>query len=273
MDLKLGLHSFVYLWKTSVEDAFKKLADQGYRYIEISTAPPQFWPRRIDGKEREKIRNAAFKAGVEIVSTNPSGQDMNLASTNPGIYEETIIQLKEQLRLTHDLGAKTLVFPGGKVHSLVPAPLEEAKKLAKEGLIRCLEEAEKSQVVFGLENVPFSFIKTAEDLLEMVEAINHPYLKIVYDVANGFMVEDPAYGLEKVAPYLDLVHISDTSKNLWGHWPLGHGEVDFDAVANKLREINYTGFTILEVIDLEDPEGGFEISTQIAEKLGWKRFS
>ncbi|MDN5347617.1 MAG: hypothetical protein PWP65_1181 [Clostridia bacterium] len=271
MALKLGAATFSYLWKCPLEESFKALANMGYRYIEIPTAPPHFWPRSMDLKEREAIRKAAAKNGLEIVAINPTGQDLNLASTNPGIYEETIVQLKEQIKLAHDLGAKVIVFPGGRVHSLVPAPVEKARQLVKEALERCVEDAEKFRVVFGLENVPFSFLKLATDLISIIKEINSPFLGITYDIPNAFMVEDPIKGLEEVAPYLALVHVSDTTKKSWGHMPIGTGEVDFAAVARKLIQIGYKGITILEVTQPSDPESGIKASTSRLELLGWER--
>lgn len=271
MALKLGVSSFSYLWKCSVEESFKTVANMGYRYVEIPTAPPHFWPRSMDLNRREAIREAAFAHGLEIVAINPTGQDLNLASTNPGIYEETIVQLKEQIKLAHDLGAKVMVFPGGRIHSLVPAPLERVGQLVKDGIKRCLEDAEKFKVVFGLENVPFSFLKSAKDLIDIVTEINSPFLKITYDIPNAFMVEDPIRGLEVVAPFLCLVHISDTTKTSWGHMPIGMGEVNFAAVAQKLSQIGYDGITILEVTHPSDPESAINTSTPKLELLGWER--
>lgn len=272
MALKLGAALISYLWNTSLSETLRSAADLGYHYIEVLSAPPHFWPRGMGEKERATIRELAAGYGLKIVALNPTGQDINMASTNPGIHAETVTQLKEQIKLAHDLGAQIIVIPAGRLHTLVPAPLERARQLTKDAILACLDEAAKYEICFGLENVPFSFIKRGDDLVQIVHELNeHPYLKIVYDVANAFMVEDVIQGMSAVAPYLGLVHVSDTAKTRWGHTPIGTGEVDFRPVAQKLGELNYHGVTILEVVDPSDPRGGLQSSAQRLEKLGWKR--
>jgi len=272
MALKLGAASISFLWNAPLSESWRSIADLGYRYIEALSAPPHFWPRGMGEKERTTIRELAAGYGLEIVALNPTGQDINMASTNPGIHAETVAQLKEQIKLAHDLGAKIVVIPAGRLHSLVPAPLERVRQLVKDAIQACLDDAAKYEIYFGLENVPFSFMNKADDLVQIVHELNdHPYLKIVYDVANGFMVEDVIHGLSTVNPYLGLVHVSDTIKIQWGHTPIGTGGVDFKPVAQKLNELDYQGITILEVVDTSDPVGGLKSSAQLLETIGWQR--
>lgn len=272
MSLKLGAACISYLWKTSLSESLRSLADLGYRYVEVLSAPPHLWPRSMGEKERAEIRELAAAYGLEIIALNPTAQDLNMASTNPGIHAESVVQLKEQIRLAHDLGAKIVVMPPGRLHTLVPAPVERALQLARDAIRACLDDAAKYEVCFGLENVPFSFMKSAEDMVRFVHDLDdHPYLKIVYDVANAFMVEDAVQGLSAVAPYLGLVHVSDTVKSRWGHTSIGTGDVDFEPVARKLDELKYEGVTIMELVDLSNPDGSFESSARRLERLGWNR--
>lgn len=268
--MKLGICTYPYLYKKTVEEAVASIAKLGFKYAELMTTPPHVWIRGMDKEARKNLRNIFEKNNIELVSLNPTFLDINMVSLNPGLRRESIEQIKETLQFGHDLGAKLAVIMVGKRHPLIPAPYEKTCAAAKEAVLECLEYAEKYKVIFGLENATGNFMASVAEVKKLIEEINHPYLKAVYDVANGHMSEDPAQGLAEIAPYLAHVHISDTTREKWGHLPFGAGTVDFAAVAETLKKIDYKGVTIFELTDCGNPDEEHKSSYREMEKLGWK---
>lgn len=194
-------------------------------------------------------------------------------SLNPAVRAASVAEIEENIRLAADLGTSVVVVSAGRRHPLIPSPFNDAFDLAVETLGRLARLGEQLGVVLGLENVPALFIEGAEQLVRVVSAVGSPSCRVVYDVANAFLVEDPAAGLLTVADHLVLVHLCDTPKDRWAHLPIGMGEVDFPAVARAVRTINYDGVLMLETTYPEDPDGGIRVSLEALSLLGLVRGS
>ncbi len=270
--LRLGTAQYSYLWNCPLPDALRAIKALGFRYVELMTAPPHLWPPAFSRQERRDLRNLLDTLDLELVAVNPTFLDINMASANPGIRMESVRQIKDQITLAHELGARIIVVIIGKRHPLLAPSVELVwKEFAREGVLRCVEHAEKNEVVFGLENGPSLFIETSERMLDILHEVNSPWMKAVFDVANAAMVEDVETGLETIKEELIHVHLSDTDSRTWSHAPVGMGEVDFQKVAAKLRQIRFSGVSILETTYGERPTWGIESSVGKLGPLGWQR--
>jgi sugar phosphate isomerase/epimerase len=269
--LKLGTAQYTFLWDYSLKDSLKQIKELGFRYIELMTTPPHFWPRQFTKEQRKKTRNLMERLNLVLTAINPTFLDINLASPNPGMREESIKQIKEQITLAHDLGAKIIVIIAGRRHPLLAPPVEVVwKKFARESVLRCVEHAEKKNVIFGLENGPSLFIDRTERMQFVLNQVKSPWMKFVYDVANASMVEPIVPGLERIKDHLVHVHLSDTDGKKWTHSRVGTGMIDFGAVGGKLKEIHFSGISILETTDAEDPDGSILRSVEKLVPFGWQ---
>ena len=269
--LKLGTAQYAYLFNYTLEHTLKEIKTMGFRYVEIMTAPPQIWPRSFDRRHRKDLRKLIEQLGLELVAVNPTYLDINMASPNPGMREESVKQIMEQITLANDLGAKLIVVIVGKRHPLIAPPVEVVwEKYAKEGVLRCVEHAEKNKVVFGLEHGPSLFIDSAEKMLFVLNEVKSPYMKIVFDVANASVVEPIVPALDQVKDHVVHFHLSDTDCKRWSHSPIGEGTIDFRPIAEKLMEINYSGVSILETTEPENPTESIISSVEKLSRLGWQ---
>ena len=268
--LKLGTAQYGYLWGYSLEHALREIRRLGFRYVELMTTTPHVWPPDLSPAHRRDLRNMLEGLGLELSAVNPTFLDINLASPNPGIRAESIRQIKEQITLAHDLGAPLVVVIPGRRHPLSAPPVETVwEDFAREAVFECVEHAEKNKVVFGLENAPSLFIDSAERMNFVINEVNSAWMKIVFDVANAAMIEPVVQGLELVKDHVIHVHLSDTDRTRWSHAPVGEGGVDFAPIALALKEMEFSGVSILEVIDSNDPEGGIKSSFERLNPLGW----
>lgn len=269
--LKLGTAQYTYLMDYSLEESLQQIKQLGFRYIELMTAPPHFWPPSFLTNDRKNLRNMLDQLGLELIAINPTFLDINLASLNPGIRAESVKQIIDQITLASDLGAKLIVVIPGKRHPLIAQSFETVwQNYARESVFRCVEHAEKNGIVFGLENGPSLFVDNAEKMLFVLNEVNSSQLKFVFDAANASMVEPIDQALDKVKDNLVHVHLSDTDGKKWTHSPVGKGTIDFAAVAAKLKAMNYTGVSILETTSREDPNGGIINSIEKLTALGWR---
>lgn len=270
MSLKLGVATYAYLWECSLNRAIEQCARFGFRFLEIMTTAPHLSPREFGPWERKLLARQLANSGVQAVALNPTYLDLNLISLNEDFRKLTIDEMLANIRLASDIGARIIILVPGRRHGLIPAPHDISLDIAKDGISRCLEEAEKRGVILGLENAPNNFLETGQQILEMVNEFHHPNLRVVFDVANATMVESPADGLRTVKEYLVHVHLSDTEKQKWGHLPIGQGVVQFKEVATVLQEIGFEGTSILEITRADDLERDFAASLSVLQQLGWE---
>ena len=108
--------------------------------------------------------------GLQLTSVNPTFLDINMASPNPGIREESIRQLRETVQLAHDIGAGIVIAPAGRKHALIAPDPSYLWGLVKEALRSLLPDCERLGVTFGLDNA-YSVIPTAELMLQMCKEL------------------------------------------------------------------------------------------------------
>ena len=162
-----------------------------------------------------------------------------------------------------------MVIVAGRRHPLAPAPLEAARAVLDERLSRLVARAAELGVTIALENSPYGYLGTSAELLEVVRRWDTPSLRVTYDVANALAQEDPAEGVARLGPYLALAHVSDTWGSRWAHTWVGRGEVDFGAFATALAKAGFTGPTVYELADGEDPDPRLPADLAALGSAGW----
>ena len=154
---------------------------------------------------------------------------------------------------------------------MIPPPISQTLGWMYESLGVLLPLAEQAGVRLLLENTPYCFRPTINELMEIVNEVKNDKLKIVYDVANAaYIREDPVAGLLSGHPTIGLVHISDTGLEEWGHDPIGTGVVNFEGLGEAVEATCKVDNVVLEIIREQDPL--LEINKGIHElkKKGWK---
>src|SRR5574341_1086020 len=131
MPLTVGACTYSWLWDLPLQDAVHRIANMGFRYFELMSAPPHCWPRDWSSAERGAFRRLYESLGLRLTSVNPTYLDINMASPNPGIRDESIRQLRETVQVAHDLGAGVVVAPGGRKHVLIAPDQSHVWRLVK----------------------------------------------------------------------------------------------------------------------------------------------
>lgn len=267
----LGAATYTYLYSHTLGQALESLASLGVELVEFTAAWPHVEDCTLVGAEAQSMRRHMERLGLVPTSFNPTYLDLNITSLNSGMRRETLRQLMAALRSCHDLGIPLMVLFPGRRHVLAPAPMATTRSVFLDQLFKLLEAAQALGVTIGLENGPTLFLERGVDIAGICGELDHPFLRAVFDVANSFMVEDPALGLASALPYLALLHVSDTTRKRWQHAPVGRGKVPFAEIAAVLERADYRGPTIMEIVDLDHAVEGLSSSTSALESLGWAR--
>jgi sugar phosphate isomerase/epimerase len=142
-----------------------------------------------------------------------------------------------------------------------------------------VQVAEKYGVRMAVENhIDF----TADEMLQLVTAVNSPYLGINFDTGNFVrLLDDPIKGMEKLAKYVYATHIKDLKPQkgvpadewyFFSSTPVGDGIVDNMQLARLLARAGYQGFLAVEIDFLhpdyrEDEDGAVAQSIQELKRI------
>jgi sugar phosphate isomerase/epimerase len=138
----------------------------------------------------------------------------------------------------------------------------------KESLHDAASVAEKFDVILGLEN--FSHVKncvqsTFAELVEWVDEINSPALKITLDVGHANLEGGVEQAIEIFDSRIAHIHLNDNDGESSLHGKLGSGTIDWHAIAPFLA--TFGGMLSLELIGFDNPEGEVLSSKAFLEDL------
>ena len=268
-EYKLGVNTYGYIWSVSAADCMRRLRVLGYRAFELVLNPPHLAIGEFSTAECRRLAASLAMEGVEIHSLNVPSLDHNLASPISRMRQYSVDLFMEAIDLAADLGAHRLVVVPGRMNPLLAPPQVLRQAWMRESLDALVPHAERRGVTLVLENVPFASFPDAKTLGAFVREYGSRALAVCYDVANAhFIGESPAAGLHALRDLVSLVHLSDTTRNIWRHDEIGLGDVPFSEIGAALDEINFDGICMLEII-APDPENAILRSHQSLAALGF----
>jgi sugar phosphate isomerase/epimerase len=119
---------------------------------------------------------------------------------------------------------------------------------ALEGLAR---QAAPHGLIIGLENEHACNIATGEETARLLDAVDHPSLKVVWDPGNAYVSGETPYpdGYRRMPPER-IVHVHAKDCRMEGHravWgPLGECDIDWKGQIRALAADDYQGWISLE---------------------------
>lgn len=287
-NMKVGLYGITFLgiWyrgkAATLEDQIKLAKKFGYDGVEIEGKRPHGNPLDWPTKHCKDLRSVADNEGIEIYGVAANN---DFSSPIPEFRESQIAYVKELIRMTADMGAKTLrlflAWPGVTRHPQL-AQYEIAKDIWKythakfteeeiwawcrEGMVECTRYAEDAGVILALQNhVPV--IKDYQDVLKMVKEVNSPALKVSLDV---WALDDksPEYiqraaravgNLQVLSHYGDDIDDRDTNGKIKGadYYPY---------FIRAMHEIGFSGYLGYELCHPLPVVNGQTVGIEYAEK-------
>lgn len=259
--------SSCYAPETSVFDAALKTKRAGFKAFEIhlddfsgEIGKPWLvnyagvWPRTFDEERRKKLKKEL--QGFSIVIVHGTPYEVNIATQNPGLREESIRQYMEAIEFANDIGASVVTFHMGHPSFGLINPREVfnrnvhfAKKAAK--------LAEEYDLMMGYETG-----SGIEFWKKLLAAIGSDRFGMLLDVAHWIMgnnrdMDNLMTAIEKFACQIVEVHVHDViswaalgGRGLIDHYAFGRGTcIDLPRIVRKLKEVNYEGPLIFEIVE------------------------
>ena len=286
-NMKVGLYSVTFLgiWyrgeALSLEEMIKRAKNYGYEGIEIDGKRPHGNPLDWPTKRCKELRSVSDGEGIEIYGV-AANNDFSIPM--PEHRGCQIAYVKELIRMTSDLGARTLrmflAWPGVTKHPQLAKYTiardiwkythekfteEEIWTWCREGMAECARYAEDAGVILALQNHA-PVIRDYPDVLRMVKEVNSPNLKVSLDAP--IMVDKSPENIWKAAKAVgDLQVLShfggeyerDTNGKI-------KGAAFYTPFIQAMHEIGYSGYLSYELCHPLPVVDGQTVGIEYAEK-------
>lgn len=260
---KIGIISMQFARPFTAEHfaLFDKIKTLGFDLIELLVPEPG----ELNLKD---TKTALDNAGLDVVLAARVSLERNIASAESTAHQTGIEYLKYTVDCAAQLGSKIvggpltgnpLVFAGRP-----PRPVSEDERLARKercvsALIIAASHAANHDVTLALEPLnrfESDVLCTTQQAMEILDAVDHPNLKILLDTFHMAMEEASIPEAIRLAG--NRIGHFQANENHRGF--LGTGSLNWTEVCRALVEVGYTGPISLEPFRRNDDRFGVPIA-------------
>jgi D-psicose/D-tagatose/L-ribulose 3-epimerase len=193
--------------------------------------------------------------GLGCTTVTVCNKEANPISPDPKIRQAGLDHIKQAIEWTAALGGDNLCGP---YHSALGEftghpPTADEKARAIEILRQAADFAQAHKVMLAIEYLnrfECYFLTTAADAKALVQSVNHPHFRLMYDTFHANIEEkDISQAIESLAGHLVHVHISENDRGT-----PGTGHVHWDETFRTLRKVGYDGWMVIEAFGRALPD-------------------
>lgn len=235
--VKFGVSTWLWTspFTTDTVALFPKIRSMGYDVVEI----PVEYPDLIDGL---KVKHALKENGLEAVVCGAFGPSRDLTNEDPAVHKHCFDYISKCFSLCHTWEAG---FLAGPMYSAVGkarmAPAEQRKiewERAVTNLYKVCQLAQENGLMIALEPLnrfESDLINTAEDVMRLVDHINHPAAMVMLDSFHMSIEEkDMEEAITCAGEKLIHVQVSENYRGI-----PGTGQTPWQSFKRGLEKIGY----------------------------------
>ena len=236
----------------NLSDALKLARETGYTGWEVAPFMLSDDIRNFDQQARQNYRRQVEQAGLEIIGLHwllAKTEGLYLTSQEEHVQKSTASYLEQLAELCRDLGGKVMVL-GSPQQRNVPEgqSMDSAMECAAKVLASVTPTLENTGVQIAVEPLgreEGNFLNHASDARTLIDQIGHPSIQLHLDVKA---MSDEGIPIDQIIRdnASAMIHFHANDPNRRGP---GMGEVDFTPIFRALKEIDYRGWTSVEVFD------------------------
>ena len=236
----------------NLSDALKLARETGYTGWEVAPFMLSDDIRNFDQQARQNYRRQVEQAGLEIIGLHwllAKTEGLYLTSQEEHVQKSTASYLEQLAELCRDLGGKVMVL-GSPQQRNVPEgqSMDSAMECAEKVLASVTPTLESTGVQIAVEPLgreEGNFLNHASDARTLIDQIGHPSIQLHLDVKA---MSDEGIPIDQIIRdnASAMIHFHANDPNRRGP---GMGEVDFIPIFRALKEIDYRGWTSVEVFD------------------------
>lgn len=242
-----------------LDKAFADAREFGYDYIELwGGRPHAFAPDLMNG-ELDHVRALIeqYEMPVWVYTPEHNAYPYNYMIGSELQRKDALSYLKCALDAGKALGAEyTLVSAGHAGEAATPKQIRQRLVLSLQELASHAERIGHTIVLETLTPYETNACITAEDLKEVLDAVDSEYLMGMCDIVVPFVCNEPILGyLDKLGPRMRHLHIVDSDGVSDSHLVPGDGCIPLAEVLAGLHAYDYKGRATIELVTayMDDP--------------------
>jgi hydroxypyruvate isomerase len=257
-----------YTVSVNIEIMFPRDMPRGKRMEAVASQGMRafsFW--RATADEEKDMLAVQRRTGLRCASIAGSGRiGWTTGLTKTGFETAYLDIITQNCEVAKRFGGPDLIVFAGEVQKDIPWEIQYAQIIR--GLRKAGDIAQKYDVYICLEPLnhvesPQMSVLTAEDGFKIVSEVNHPRVKLDFDMyhlqlGEGNLISNLRTGLAN--GWIHLVQIGDVP----GRKEPGTGEVNYANMFRTLRESKYRGYVDMEHGTTTTPEQAIETVRQLA---------
>ncbi|SIT73227.1 D-psicose 3-epimerase [Edaphobacillus lindanitolerans] len=244
--MKYGVY-FAYWeneWDTDFEPYIEKVKNLGFDVLEVAALGLVSLP---DSKLR-RLKELAAEHEVLLTAGIGLPKQYDVSSSDASVRAEGIAFMKKVMDAMHKAGIDRV---GGTIYSYWPADYsgpvdkETARRHSIESMQELARYAKQYDIILLVETLnrfEQFLLNDAQEAMRYVEEVNEPNVKVMLDTFHMNIEEDNiADALRLAGRHLGHLHIGEANRKV-----PGKGSIPWQEIGDALREIDYTGYVVME---------------------------
>jgi sugar phosphate isomerase/epimerase len=246
--LKLSLNAYSFNSQLldgsmTLDDMLEFCADKGLMAADITAYYFPGYPNVPADEYLYKLKRRAFGLGVEISGT---GVRNDFTHADPGKRRDSVQLVKNWIDAAEKIGAQTIrIFSGNQKNDGFSR--SQVLEWMLKDIRECIDYGKSHGVVVALQNHD-DFLKTAADIIEIMEAIKSEWYGLMLDIGS-FRTADPYDEISQTIKYAVTWQIKEkvfvNGKEV---------DVDVDKLFRIIQESSFSGYLPIEALGPGDPK-------------------
>ena len=241
-------------------EAWRVFLDQvpraGFSFLDLSIDESPEREARLDWDTGQcgTVRRAAEAAGTDIGGICLSvHRRIGPGSADPAVRRRAREVMARGLQVCHDLGVPVIQIAGYYCYYEDPNP--DAERWYAQLLADAVPLAARLGVVMGIENVDGDDVTSLTKAMELVDAVDSPYLQLYPDLGNiAEQGLDPGVELAAGEGHMVAMHAKDVRPGEPRRVEMGTGVVDWDRSFALLAAQGWSGRLMIEMWNDDAPD-------------------
>lgn len=234
----------VFIWSASFDASFLPLLPAikqwGFDGIEVPIINP-------DALDIGQLRTGVRDNGLEATACSVLPAGLSLISDSAEVRGKTITHLTRCVEVAAAAGIRIIAGPLYSPVGYLPGRRRTTDEWSRavEGyrtLLPVLDAHDVTLCIEPLNRFETYFLNTAADAVALMEAVNHPRIRILFDTFHANVEEKQVAGaLRSTAGVLGHVHTCENDRGT-----PGSGHVPWNEVRDAIAAIHYDGWLTIE---------------------------
>ncbi len=237
-------------YRFDIHDGLRQCAEAGFSAVDFNFSAIGKLTKVLDGEDWRdwvsSVRDTAQKLNLTFTQTHAHWFYLSDCATAEQLERNEML-VRRSVEATGILGKDIwMVTHPRSVFDAEGFNFQKTLEYNYANFSELGELGRKFGVGIAIENLPptknIAYGITTEELVAVMEKLNDSIFGICWDFGHANLSGlDAVSSLSEIAPYLRATHVHDNKRKGDDHFPPFYGNIPWESVMKKLKEIGYTG--------------------------------